>query len=308
MGIIHDLIENEGRQGALSFDYDRRIIKIAAEYMAMEESSIGFLYSGFTHVGLPHKRLSDDAAWQVTTDRVTMVVEPGRKASPSGQPVYVGVPYGSKARLIMLYLQTEALKTNNREVELGRSLRDWLKRMGIPQGGKSIADVREQAERISRCRINFEFHGGNSSGLINQNIVDTAMFFDDNSQNKTQFLERVKLSEVFFEQLIRHPVPIEEAAIRSLNGHSQALDIYCWLAYRLHVLHRPTPISWVAIKAQFGTGVVRMGHFKTKFIDNLKLAQAVYPDAKTDVTSTGLTLYPSKPPVSPKTHKSSQIR
>ncbi|MDO8173332.1 replication protein RepA [Acetobacter tropicalis] len=302
MGTVHQLIEEHGRQGALSFDEDRKVIEIAADYMAYEDPGIGFLYSGFAHVGLPHKRLADDAVWQIETDRAVMIVEPGRRAVRGASPISVGVPFGSKARLIMLYLQTEAIKTQNREIELGKSLRDWLKRMGIPQGGKSIKDVKEQAERIFRCRMSFHFQAGNSSGLINQNIVDGAIFVDHKDDDgRQQFLERAKLSEIFFEQLQKHPIPIEEAAIKALNGHSQALDIYCWLAYRLHVLKTPTAITWPALKAQFGAGVTRIDHFRPKFIDNLKLALAVYPFAKTDITKVGLILHPSRPPVAPRT-------
>jgi hypothetical protein len=44
---------------------------------------------------------------------------------------FVGVPFGSRARLILLYLQTQALRSRSREVELGRSMREWLRRMGI---------------------------------------------------------------------------------------------------------------------------------------------------------------------------------
>jgi len=297
MAEIHRLIRDEGRQGALAFFDDRRLVEIASEYMAIEESGIGFLYSGFTHVGLPHRRIAHDAVWQVETDHATMMVEPGRRPVQGAAPISVGVPYGSKARLILLFLQTEALRTGNREVELGRSLHDWLNRLGIPQGGKSRADVREQAERISRCRIHFELRGRDSSGLINQNIVDSAIFSGESYDSPSRFLECVKLSEMFYEQLRKHPVPVEEAAIRALNGHSQALDIYCWLAYRLHALKRPTSVSWVALKAQFGTGVVRMSHFKEKFVDNLKLAMAVYPEAHLIETRTGLTMHPARPPV-----------
>jgi hypothetical protein len=89
---------------------------------------------------------------------------------------WVGVPYGSRARLILLYLQSEALRTQSRDIELGRSLHAWLGRLGIPIGGKSFKDVREQANRLSRCRLTFHVKYG---GLVNQNIVDTAMFVDD---------------------------------------------------------------------------------------------------------------------------------
>ena len=301
MGTVHKLLEAHGKQVALQLDLDRRVIEAAHDYMSDEEGGVGFLYSGFAQAALPHKKLADDAVWQIQTERVMLLVEPGRRAVRDGVPVPIGVPYGSKARLIMLYLMGRALETNCREVELGRSMRAWLERMGIPQGGKSIADVREQAERISRCRLSFQVQQGGRTGLVNQNIVDSALFLDaDDPAQGSLFLEHAKLSESFFEQLRRHPVPLEEAAIRSINGHSMALDLYCWLAYRLHVLPGARTVSWKALKSQFGTGFSRMDHFRPTFKDNLSLAMAVYPDAAVDVTDKGLTLQPSRPPVAPK--------
>jgi Plasmid encoded RepA protein len=301
MGTVHQLLEAHGKQGALQMDIDRRVVETAHEYMADEEGGVGFVYSGFAQAALPHKKIADDAVWQIQTERVMLLVEPGRRAVRDGVPVPIGVPYGSRARLIMLYLMGRALETGSREVELGRSLRDWLVRMGIPQGGKSIRDVREQAERISRCRLSFQIQQGGRTGLVNQNIVDSAIFLDSSDPDQGNlFLERAKLSESFFEQLQRHPVPIEEAAIQAINGHSMALDLYCWLAYRLHVLPGERTVSWRALKAQFGTGFTRMDHFRPTFRENLALALAVYPAAVVDATERGLILHPSRPPVAPK--------
>ena len=86
------------------------------------------------------------------------------------------MPFGAYARLILLYLQTQALRTGNREVELGRSWRDWMMRIGIPWGGKSGRGVREQAELLSRCRLTFHLQGdGRRQGLVNVGIVDRAV-------------------------------------------------------------------------------------------------------------------------------------
>ena len=52
----------------------------------------------------------------------------------------IGVPYGSIARMILLYLQTQAVRTRSREVELGASMNAWLTAMGIPIGGKTVPD------------------------------------------------------------------------------------------------------------------------------------------------------------------------
>lgn len=300
MGVVHNLLELHGKQGTLALDIDRRVVEAAADYLGDEDSGIGFIYSGWAQAALPHKRLLDDQPWQVRTDRVTLVVEPGRKSLSDGSLEWIGVPYGSRARLIMLYLQSEALRTQCREIELGKSLRDWLGRMGISPGGKSIADVREQAERITRCRLTFEVQQAGRSALVQQLIVDNALFTDSEDNGGSLFLEKTKLSETFYEQLKRHPVPVEDAAIRGINRHSMALDLYCWLAYRLHSLSRPAPISWRALHAQFGTAVRRIDHFRDTFTEQLALAMAVYPAAKVDVTAVGLVLSPSPPPVTPR--------
>jgi hypothetical protein len=295
---VHDLLETQGKQGVLKLDVaERRVVDAAADYLSDEDGSIGFIYSGWAQAALPHKRLDDDQPWQVRTDKVSLLVEPGRKTLPDGSLRWIGVPYGSRARLIMLYLQSEALRTQSREVELGKSLRAWLKKMGIAPGGKSISDVREQAERITRCRLTFEVQQAGRSALVQQLIVDKALFEESEDSGGSQFLERTKLSETFFEQLRRHPVPIEEAAIRHINRHSMALDLYCWLAYRLHVLAAPTPISWRALHSQFGTGIQRLDHFRATFQEQLQLATAVYPAANIEVRPNGLVLNPSAPPV-----------
>jgi Plasmid encoded RepA protein len=92
---------------------------------------------------------------------------------------FVGVPFGSHARLILLYLQTEALRTGSREVELGGSMRAWLFRVGIPAGGTTGKSVRDQAERISRCKLTFDITTGSRSyGLVQQTIVDKALFIE----------------------------------------------------------------------------------------------------------------------------------
>ena len=166
-----------------------------------------------------------------------------------------------------------------------------------------MAGVKDQAERISRCKLSFNFHRrvGEVQGLVNQNIVDKAIFLNlGDDRQGTLFLQEAKLSEGFFDQLKKHPVPVEEAAIRAINNNSMAIDAYAWLAYRLHSLKVPTPIPWPALKVQFGTGFARIDHFRTTFLMAVRLALAVYREAKVEVDERGLLLHPSRPPVSPR--------
>ena len=168
-------------------------------------------------------------------------------------------------------------------------------------GGRTGKLVKDQAERISRCRLTFHIQGGKTAGLINQSIVDRALFIEDAHEGQGRLsLETAKLSEGFFEQLKKHPVPLEEAAIKAINNNPAALDCYLWLAYRLHVLSGPRLITWAALKAQFGTAYREAYHFKNKWTARCKWRWRSIRGANVDIVDEGVILKPSRPPVAPK--------
>jgi hypothetical protein len=243
---------------------------------------------------LPHKRI-EEPLWRRQGHRTTLLVESGRTANGG----WIGVPYGSMARLILLYLQTEAIRTNEPEVELGRSMHAWLSRMGIPAGGKNYKLVGEQARRISACRLTFltEVTGAElrQNGAFVQNAITLTAAADE--RQRALWQDRVRLDEGFWRSLREHPVPVREEAVRAIGTRSLALDVYIWLAYRLHVLTRMTPVTWTALHAQFGAGFKAIRQLKPTFRDALGLALAVYPEARVDLDPTGVVLHPSAPAV-----------
>ena len=212
----------------------------------------------------------------------------------------MGVPYGSIARLILLYLQTEAVRTNTPEVELGRSMKSWMGRMSLTTGGKTYQLVTEQARRISACRLTFftdRENGGEArhNGAFVQDAITFASVIDD--AQPTLWQDRVRLDPSFWQSLRDHPVPVREEAIKAIGTRSLAIDVYIWLAYRLHSLNKSTPISWAAVHAQFGAGFRLVRQIKPTFLDALSLALAVYPEAHVDADKQGLVLHPSPPAV-----------
>ena len=296
---IHRLVLMHGRQRAREMvdPRHRLLVDIAAEVLADETQRIGISYTGFCLTALPHKRLADDATWEKKGHRVTLLVEPGRLRT-AGQTRLHGVPYGARARMILLYLQTQAVRTNSREVALGRSMRDWMERMGLSIGGETARALREQAARISACSLKFFWEDGAADGFERGAIVRSGLRFhaEDQAQGSL-WEERVVLDESFYEALRDHPVPVLETAIRQLRDRSMSLDLYVWLAWRLHRLEQPTPISWAGIHAQFGTGFRAARQFKPRFTEALAAAVAAYPEARIDLGEAGIVLYPTRPPV-----------
>ena len=76
MGEVHRLLTEQGKQELLKSDVDRRVVDAAAAYMAVEEGEIGFVYAGWAQASLPHRRLADDAHWEIQNDRVSLIVQP----------------------------------------------------------------------------------------------------------------------------------------------------------------------------------------------------------------------------------------
>lgn len=229
---VHQLILAHGREKAREMMpvKQRSLVDIAAEVLADDSRRIGISYTGFCLTSLPHKRLPDDQTWEEKGHKVTLWVEPGRM-KVKGTAITYGVPYGARARMILLYLQTQAVRTGSREIALGRSMRDWMERMGLSVGGETARSLREQAARISACTLKFFWENEDHEGWSRGGIVSSGLSFKARESGQDSLWEdRVVLDELFWHALRDHPVPLLETAIRQLRDRSMSLDIYVWLA------------------------------------------------------------------------------
>jgi len=296
MAEVHQLITRCGidearRQAATK--HERHLVEAAYRVLSEDAEKMGFTYSGFALTSLPHKPQSV-LVWRREGHNLTLLLESGRKRS--GLPL--GLPYGSYARFILLFLQTEAIRTGSREIELGRSMRVWLGSMGLSIGGTTYKMVTEQARRISGCRLTF-FADRNSREIMRHGgFVDGAIsMYGGIEDQPSLWQERVLLNEEFYRALREHPVPVSEAALRAIGPRSMVIDIYIWLAYRLHALRRDVDVSWPALHGQFGQGYGRLRDFRRDFIQALELAVAAYPEARVGTSERGVILRPSRPAI-----------
>jgi len=295
---VHQLVLTFGKDKAREMvePGTRLLVDIAAEVLADERQQIGISYTGFCLTSLPHKKLGDDEIWERRGHNVTLLVEPSTMRR-NGKDIKYGVPYGARARMILLYLQTQAVRTKSREVELGRSMRSWLERMDVAVGGETIRALRDQAARISACSLKFYWEGEDANSWARGGIVSAGLRFNS-SETVDLWDDRVTLDEVFWKHLSEHPVPLHEAAVRQLAHRSLALDVYVWLAWRCHELKKPTDISWLSLSDQFNTkSDKQIKRFKPIFTQALRAATAAYPGSRVDVEDYGITIYPARPPV-----------
>lgn len=316
---VHDILKAKGRKGASTYasrtlaEIGRRapvdvlagprggrIIATAADVneaagaLGLATQAAGHVYSGWCMLGLPYRRPKGekDQIWRISTDYADITIQSGTIKHDNGSIEYSGVPFGSYARMALIALQSEALERGSRDIELGETAYNALKRLGLPDGGKVAESALAQLEKLARCHVSFRI-GSDSKGLeINERLVEAFEYDTDGKM----FIKRVRLSAAFFEGLRRHPVVIDRSAVQRIRNSPVALDVYLWLSYRLPVLERDTPISWSALHKQFGHGIGVMRFFKRPFAENLELARSVYPAASFALTEQGIILRPSLPP------------
>jgi hypothetical protein len=142
-------------------------------------------------------------------------------------------------------------------------------------------------------------HDGQGLQINSTIIGGFALWPELDERQRVLWPSVIRLSDDYFRSLQDHAVPVHEEDLAALAHSALALDLYCWLAQRLHRIDplRPVFIQWPAIKAQFGADYGHMNDFKKKFRMALRQVLTRYQRARIDVESGGLRLHTSHPPV-----------
>ena len=125
------------------------------------------------------------------------------------------------------------------------------------------------------------------------------LWFPKNETQRVLWPSTLRLSLDYYDSLTRFAVPLDERAIAALAHSALALDIYCWLAQRLHRIPvgKPQFIPWVALYDQFGQGYKEIRKFRRDFLRILGQVKAAYPAARLSDDRRGMILEASAPPV-----------
>jgi hypothetical protein len=216
--------------------------------------------------------------------------------------MYLGVPFGPKARLILIYFQSE--ERRSRTVSMGPSMSAWIRSLGLavtggPRG--SINAVKEQALRIARCGFTLQWEerdaeGNTTVAVRDQKIVDGLTLWNSAS-DPTHWSGTIELTQQFYEHLREHSVPLDRRAIAHLSDNSLGLDLYTLFAYRLPRLKTDLHLRWTQLQDQLGAAEKGANALARRIREALPDVMAGYPDAKVEVTRYGLLLKPSLPAV-----------
>lgn len=109
----------------------------------------------------------------------------------------------------------------------------------------------------------------------------------------TQWESTLILGERFFDESTHGPVPVELRALKVLRRSPMALDVYCWLTYRMSYLKKCTVIPWRVLQIQFGAEYSRERDFKVAFLLALRKVLCIY-HVNAEEHANGLLIRPSR--------------
>ncbi len=273
--------------------------------MVMDKAGIEdaiFQHSIFCHTFFPYRNLKEVTSWKQEQGDIKLAVQSLETLNrETGKFENVGIPYGTKSRLILMHLNTNAIQTQNPVIDVGATMSQYIKELGLSVQVNSIREVKEQLKRIQASNISLAYCDADYSLEIRLQIIKKVENWLTKDERQRVFWDSsIELSKDYFESLMKHAIPLDKRAIGALSHNAMALDIYAWLAQRLHRINpaKPQFVSWKNLKDQFGQGYGRMDNFKQAFRQSLLLAKVEYMAAKFDEDKNkGFYLYNSPSPI-----------
>jgi len=249
--------------------------------------SRGYLPSALVQATLPHKdpNLPHGAFYQRHTGKFTLTLSP--------TSTRYGIPFGIVPRLLLAWICTEVVHTRQRVLSLGECQTRILEKLSLNNDGRDIPRFREQSLRLFNSVISIENtdlrQGEQSRRLL---ISDQSFVFWQPQKDDANpiWTSEIELSQNFFDEILATPVPFKLDIYRSLRS-PLAMDIYCWLTYRIFLLNRSgrpfVLIPWTGLKMQFGSGYADttqgLYDFKTNFKKRLHEVLNFYKEAQDSI-------------------------
>ncbi len=220
------------------------------------------------------------------------------------------LPFGNLPRLLLAWVCTEAVRTQSRELVLGSSLSEFMRKLDVlssDSGGTwgIRTRLRNQMDRLFSATISLIYEDDRVTAKMISPVASRTEFWWDPRRPDERMLwkSKIRLGEDFFNEIIRHPVPLDMNTLKALKRSSLGLDLYLWVAYRTFTLNHPLRLSWQQVYRQFGSDQAQAGDknivndFRTKCLRELKKIKLAWPDLKYATATGVLILSPSKPSI-----------
>jgi len=299
----HSEQERRNALAGLGRDQRRRLAaRHAIENEPLARDDLRHIHSVLAICGLPYRRLPEtQREYERKQGRMALVVEAGKLRSPqTGERVAQPVPFGPKARLLMMHLCSEAVRQKSPVIEIADNLTSFMREIGYePTGGKrgNLVAFKEQLNALAAARLSiavWDGRGGMHERFI-QPFTAIDIWMPTHPDERMLWPTTLTFGTDFFESLGKHALPVNVHAVRAFSTSARKLDLYFWLGYRMANIDTTKVISWSALAEQFGDGYEDQRYFRRDFAIDLDAIGDVFPNLPLKLGDKGLALRPIDP-------------
>ena len=200
------------------------------------------------------------------------------------------LPFGTLPRLLLAWVCSEAVRLQSRELVLGRSLYEFMRKLGMDDRSGSVRGdrtrLKNQMRRLFACTVTLVHEDAQREVRVSSLVADRAEYWWDAKQPDAPVLwdSKVELGEKFFQEIIAHPIPLDLTTLKALKRSPLGLDLYFWLVYRTFTLKAPLRLSWRQLYRQFGSNPTKASDartvhdFRKDCLRELKKINRAWPD------------------------------
>src|SRR3954467_347331 len=152
----------------------QRLLDFGTDIATNPASDIAFQHSIMCQTSLPAVRPSDNVlVWERRQGRATLLIEAGKGMNPRTREFeQLRLPYGPKARLLLMHLNSEAVRRQSPIIPVEDSMTAFFRRlMGRSQDGREIRRMKEQLSALAASTIRLGIVGPESTVQVDTKIV-----------------------------------------------------------------------------------------------------------------------------------------
>jgi hypothetical protein len=264
-----------------------------AEQTREEAGTLGFMSRLLIMVNLPYRDPGKDCkGWSRKNGKVSIDI-----ASAFKNGKWIGIPYGTYPRLILIFLITQAVKTQSPMVFLSKSFSDFLTLLGLKEGGYQYKQIKIQLERILSASFSWTYENEKSQSRTNIQVSYQSQLWWDAKIPEQQSLweSRIELNHHFFNEIIRNAVPLDFRVVSVLKNSPLGLDLFLFVVWRSFKIDQPVFITWQSLQQQLGGQYVDLKVFARDCRKHVRHILAICSHFRITFPKGRLGLHPSNP-------------
>lgn len=269
----------------------------------VQREDIGYTHPVFLQCFLPTRHTAKNKQrWQTDCGRASLVIRAGELVKPNQVNTFETrvVPAGPKARYVVAYVNDYIQREKTRTVDMGRSLRQAMNKLQIPINGTNGKALENEVKNFAAAEITLGVwdQDGNAHQTGGKVAKRLSFWIDKDDEQRTLWQPELDVSQDYYDAVRDgdRMAPFYWPAMIALSDDVRAMDIHCFLVYRLRQgLRHDVPISARQLHALFGQDVQQLDHFWPRFVESLKRALKWYPEAHIAIKNDCIILKNSRP-------------